>query len=304
MAAPAVEAAPIAALVGASVLVICAWIALVGLSKGYEYTLGALLHTLADKLDFKVWRFAVHLGAPFAALDDQMRDAIGAGITQLEATMGRLFHGLEYLIRLQWDTLADFAHAVEQAYENLTAANVPAQVTHITRTIVKPVREHTQVTIARLHALEGTVYRGIDELGRDVQRAFEQAYRGIDDLRGRLAHDVVPAIRGLDHEVAELGRLAHDGIGERLSRLERLVLGSAIVGAALYTLTRYFPWFRCTNVRDASRALCRMDPYLLQALLDATLIVAGTVSLRELARELGGVTDEAAGAVRGFIREA
>lgn len=302
MAAPAVEAAPIGALLGASLLAICAYLALVGLSKGYDYTLGALLHTLAETMDFKVWRFAVHLGAPFDALDHRVRDAIAAGIEGLEYTIGRLFHGLEYLVRLQWDTLAAFAHDVEQAFHNITSANVPQIIEHTTRVVTKPVREHTTVLVHKVAAVETKVWRGIDDLRRDLTHAFQLAYRGIDDLRGRLANDVIPAIRGLDGEMADLGRTVRHGIGTRLTHLEQVALGGAIVGAALATLTRYFPYWQCTNVRGFNRAVCRAPIGFPEEML-AFLFAAGALAnLEVLVRIAQGVADETAGGIHDLLR--
>jgi len=302
VAAPAVEAAPIGALLGASLIVICAWLTLVGLSKAYDYTLGALLHTLAEVLDFKVWRFAVHLGAPFDALDHKVRDAIGAGITQLEATIGRLFHGLEYLVRLQWDTLAGFAHDVEQAITGLTHANVPAIVKHITNVTVKPVKEHVGVTVAKLHALEHKVYRGIDELQRDVQHAFEQAYHGIDELTRRLTHDVVPAIHGLQAELHDVVGYTRKNLRLRITRLEAAVFGGAVAGVALATLTRYFPWWQCTNVRAFNRLLCRAPIGAMDDLFGFLLAAGAIAEFRTLVKLAQGVAGETTEGLHALLR--
>jgi hypothetical protein len=302
MAAPAVEAAPIGALLGASLLAICAYLTLVGLSKAYDYTLGALLHKLGQVLDFRVWKFKVPVGGAFDALDHSIRDSIGAGITQLEATIGRLFHGMEYLVKLQWDTLAGFAHDVEDAIVGLYSGAMPQIVKHTTQQIVKPVREHTTVTVKRVTHLEHTVYRGIDELRRDLTRAWQTALRGIDDLRGALAHDVIPAIRGLEGEVAALGRLSRGALNVRLRRLEHLVLGGAIVGAALATLTRYFPYWQCTNVRAFNRVLCRSPIGAPEELLGFLLAAGAIANLRTLVRVAQGVTGETAGGIHALLR--
>jgi hypothetical protein len=303
VAAPAVEAAPAGALVTIGLLALCAWITLVGLSKAYDYTLGAMLRMLATALDFKVWRFNVRLGGAFDALDDRIRDSIAAGIQGLEYTIGRMWHGLEWLARQNADVLAGFAHDVEAAFDGLVNAEIPQQVVSHTRTIVRQVGAATHGIDVRIRRSEHAIYRGIDQLRRDLTREAQATLRGIDDLRRLIGNVVLPGVRALDHRVDDVIGYTRKNLARRLTRVESLVLGGAITGAALATLTRFFPFFRCMNVRDASRALCRMDPYMLAALLDATLLVAGTVSIREIARGLGDVMDESMGAVRGFVRE-
>jgi hypothetical protein len=303
VAAPAVEAAPAGALVGASILVIAAWLTLVGLSKAYDYSLGAILREIADAANIRIWKVSIPLGSPIAKVDDRIRDSLAAGIQGLEYTIGRLWHGLEWLARQNANVLASFAHDVEQAFDGLVNGEIPQQVVSHTRTIVRRVDGTAHALDLRARRAEHAIYRGIDQLRRDLTREAQAARRGIDELTSDLAHVVLPGIRALDHRVDDVIGYTRKNLARRLTRVEKLVLGGAITAAALATLTRFFPFFRCTNVRSASRALCRMDPRLLETLLDATLIVGGTVSIRELAEQMADVMDPSVAAVRTFIRE-
>lgn len=306
MAAPAapvvVEAAPVAALLGASMIVVCAWITLVGLSKAYDYTLGALLHTLATALDFKVWRFNVRLGGAFDAVDHRMRDAIAAGIQGLEYTLGRFWHGLAWIARENADAVAAFANDVADAFDGLVNGEIPQQIVTHTRTIVKSVAANAHAADVRIRQGEAIIYRGIDQLRRDLTHEAQTAVRGIDDLRRLVTGVVMPDVRALDHTVDDVVGFTRKNLARRLTRVEQMVLGGAIVGAALATLTRYFPYWQCANVRGFNRALCRA-PVGLPTELFAFLLAAGSIAgFRELVRLAQGATGETTEALHALLR--
>lgn len=302
MAAPAVEAAPIGALLGASLLALCAYVALVGLSKGYDYSLGALLRTLASVLDFRVWKFSVKLGGAFDALDHRIRDSIAAGIQGLEYTIGRLFHGVEYLVRLQWDALAGFAGDVEAAIRGIVLGEIPQQITANTRGIGKRISAAEQYAAARLNGLGAKVYHGIDALRRDLTHEALLSRRGIDALAREITQVVIPGVRALDREIADVWGYTRRNLARRLTHVEQLVLGGAIVGTALAVLTRYFPYWQCTNVRGFNRVLCRAPVGAPQELF-ALLLAAGAIgNLRQLVRLAQGVADETTGGIGALLR--
>jgi hypothetical protein len=56
-------------------------------------------------------------------------------------------------------------------------------------------------------------------------------------------------------------------------------------------------------MKKAGKRVCGLDAGLLDALLLGSTLIVGTISLRDFAREMEAVTEEAAGLVRGFIRE-
>lgn len=128
----------------------------------------------------------------------------------------------------------------------------------------------------------GRVYR--DALG-EAHRAYAAAEHALE--RG-LALDVPGAIRSL---------------GRRLSRAEKLIIGGALTAAIVRVIARRLPWFRCSNVNRAAKGLCRTDTDLLDSLLADTLILAGSLSIVEFARECQKVEPYLQSGLRHLIRE-
>jgi hypothetical protein len=278
------------------------WITLVGLSYGYDYTLGAMLRVIADAADIRIWKIHLDIGSPIDKVDHKIRDAIAAGIQKCEYAMARLWHGLEWLARKNADALAEFAGDVETAWHNLTAAEIPQQITSHTVRIAKSVATTAHATDVRIRRGEHAIYRGIDQLRRDLTREAQASIRGIDDLRKLVGNVVVPDIRALDHAVSDVVGYTRRNLARRLTRVEHLVLGGAIVGAALATLTRYFPYWQCTNVRRFNRLLCRA-PVGLPEELFGFLLAAGTIaSFRELVMLGQAITRETVEEIHAIAR--
>ena len=77
-----------------------------------------------------------------------------------------------------------------------------------------------------------------------------------------------------------------------------------IVGSIVRVLVRHLPWYQCSNVKKAAKGLCRMDSSLLDSLLADALILGGSISIVELARECQGFVSLAESGVKHFVREA
>lgn len=74
-----------------------------------------------------------------------------------------------------------------------------------------------------------------------------------------------------------------------------LVAGSVLAGLGL-------SWLRCRNVGSAAKRLCGMNTDALDSLLAGLFVVFGSLSLITFSRDVQGVTEDFAGAVRGFWR--
>lgn len=137
--------------------------------------------------------------------------------------------------------------------------------------------------------------------------------------KAQLQH-LTARVHALEVRVAHAGRVAGAAIASpfpRLGRLERTVKADAkrltkveralAVGAAaavtLAALKRLgLGWLRCGNVTRAGKAVCGLDGNLLDALLAEALLVTGTLSLVEFAKELQAIEHEVADGVRWFLR--
>lgn len=288
-AAPVVVLGP---LVTVSLLLVCAWVALVGLRYSYEYTLGALLHALESLLNFNVWKFSVHLGDEVAKVDHRIMDAIAAGINDCELALGRLLHGLEYVVRETGDALVAFGEDVRDGLRGVVLGEIPAQVGIATRPVAQGVGRLRRGFTHDLTQQALRLGHGIDQLERDLAHEALLRERGIDQLVRDITQRVGKAVRALEGEVADVVGYTRHTLARRLGRLESLVLGGAITAGALAVLTRYFPWWQCTNVRAFNRALCRapiggLEDFL--ALLFAAELIG---NLDTMVRAMQVVADE------------
>jgi hypothetical protein len=199
---------------------------------------------------------------------------------------------------------------------------------HTTRHVSAPV---PQSISPRLKTLEKE-YRGIDARLDQIEHR-EQAQKAVGAAAGTIDHAQLQ--RGIDKLAKQVGHLAHevDALGhadthagakakpgeQAIPRTKPRAVPrtrapsrhwtdviTKAAGAALvaFSLARLgLGWLRCGGVKKVGKRLCGMNPDLLDALLIGTTLMVGTISLREFAKELEAVTEEAAGLVRGFIRE-
>jgi hypothetical protein len=138
-------------------------------------------------------------------------------------------------------------------------------------------------------------------------------------LRHAIYHDVLPRLHHLAHAIdvtipRELGRIrTRAGRLERelthpstrwLRRIAGAMWVTTLAGLMIRTLARRFPWLFCRKVKNVGNRVCGLDAGLLGSLLTDTLIIGGTISVVEFARELQAIEGEAVGLIRGFIREA
>ena len=96
----------------------------------------------------------------------------------------------------------------------------------------------------------------------------------------------------------EIGRLGH-----RIRGARTVIGASVFVGLLVAALAKMgLGWIRCSRVKSTGKRLCGMDAGLLDSLLTDTLLIAGTLSLVEFAREMVGVTDTAVRPITTFWR--
>ena len=82
------------------------------------------------------------------------------------------------------------------------------------------------------------------------------------------------------------------------------VAGITFAGAVAVALGRMgSTWIRCNNWRRIGRAGCGLDSSLLGALLDATVLATGAISIVELAKQVQAIETDAVKAVEWFVEE-
>lgn len=179
----------------------------------------------------------------------------------------------------------------------------------LTRQIVHALQTRTQTIVKVIeHPRAGPIAVGARAAVRPITAELDWLERWtiprVKALTRAVAVELPGEIAGL-REAGEALARAYDRLRKLVRRHERLLGAGAITAAVALALSRLGgTWIRCTNWRRAGRQVCRMDADYLADLLALTTVIAGSISIVELARALQGVTGEVTDAVDGFIREA
>lgn len=243
----------------------------------YRATLKQLLIHTADVFD------SVSVGAfgrsvkPFgsvAALFRWMAAEIDHRLAQLVTlTEGSVVYLWDNLTGQLADFMAAFyelGEAVADALDRLTTTTIP-------------------------NSLAGVERRVADRLAALRARADSLYWQATVVLPGRIGR--------LGGRVGSLERWIR-GQAARVRSIERATVGvgaAALVGLALGRIG--LGWIRCRNVSKLGRGVCRSPVDLLDAILAGALLVYGTYSLVEFAREMQDVTEEVAPLIRAAFRE-
>ena len=271
---------PWAGITVAIILVAFAWMALYGLKYGYDYSLGALVRKLADMTD-DIWIVGGALSNALRSMDYYVAARIGDGLEELERAAARLWDGLNALTMFMADTLADFSADVFQSISGLVDGEIPQQVGGA----LAPVRDSLSGLRKKvrqiIEAELGRLANGIDGVRKDLLREALARERGIDFVGDQVIAYTDAAVDRVNGLIAAERAWARRILRGELRTWEEITSYAAIGGIALATLTRVFPYWRCTNVRGFNRALCRLPVGMLDDLLAAgiTALVLSDICL-------------------------
>jgi hypothetical protein len=274
-----------------------------GLKAGWDYSFGAILKGLANAAHVGVWKVRIDLGGPLRKLDDVVQHALGRYILANEEVLGTWWHANKLAIDYLGSSLVDFGTAMHNGMHNLVYGVIP----HAAGAAVKPWRGkvgevQTQVT----HVTRYVTTKVVKVMNANVHAAdveFGKAWRGIDHLRDVAIPRLWRGVHGVEAEVGQLQGQVGRVIPHRLTRLEKFLGAGVIGGAAVVALTRVFPYWQCSNVKRLNRLVCRSPVGALDDLLGLAFLALGPISVAEFARQLQGVTDEAADGIRYFAHE-
>jgi hypothetical protein len=235
------------------------------------------------------------LSTPLLAIEHKLTSYLGGLEAHFDNQMAARWHALASLVtQLAYDTKAaaildwNIARKVATSFGNAVISQVIGaahKVVHVVRSEIHTVTR----TVIRVEKIVGT-------------KADAAVARAVGVLEGELGHVIdwtIPRLRARERAVeGEIGRL-----WKRVRR-ERIALGigaaTALFVAVLGRLGLGF--LRCKGIRSAGKRVCGMNPSLLDALLADTLLIAGTLSLEEFAREMVGVTSTAVRPITTFWR--
>lgn len=301
-AAPLAPAGPAVGITGGLLLACFALVVLIGIQRGYDYTFGAFLRGLADRVD-DIWVVGGPLANALEALDTFVMRQIGHGITALEQAVAVLWDGLAYVIRETGDAIVAFGADVHDAIAGLVYGEIPQQIEARTGRLRRDVATTRSGLDARLDAEARARSRGIDVLNRDLTAEARARERGIDRVNERITTVVLPRVRAVEQGLADVVGFTRRNLARRLTRVEERLAVGALGAVAIAAVTRVFPYWQCSNVRRFNRALCRAPAGLLDDLLGLALAFVASVSIVSFARELQALTDGASSAVHAFVVE-
>jgi hypothetical protein len=231
-------------------------------------------------------------GSAFSAVTH----SISVAASHRMGTLARWFHAAGSLVLGTSWAVAHFAGDMAWSIERLATVVLPREIGRATRPISR----------RATRALAGALAAGLAV--RHLRRHLDRLY----------AHTIRPAIRHATHAVdvtlpRELGRIrtglrrveheiTHPST-RWLRRTAAAMWGAALLGLMVRTLARRFPWLFCRKVKNVGNRLCGLDSDLLSSLLLDTVLIAGTVSVVQFARELQAIEGEAVDLLAGFIDE-
>lgn len=300
------------------ILLAAACVFLLALNKVWEYTLGALLHTMANMVGtLPHVTILGHHVPPWNALanginelDTWVLQAIGTGIVETEKGLHAVLGALTWVLQETADQVAGLADDTLKGLKHIRGYLIPTmlgvalgpiirQLTHLANTVandlahpVRAVHKTIQVIAPGLEALKGrvrTLEAQVAAIGAAAPAIIEQ----------------VPAAIPIPKPAAIPGEIT-DGITSLWKRVRKFgktltpagIVGLVAAGTAALGLT----WNRCSNVRRHGENLCGMNTDLLESLLADTALILGTVDLVEFAKGMQGITSEIEGTIAKFWR--
>jgi len=131
--------------------------------------------------------------------------------------------------------------------------------------------------------------------------------RAVARAEAQIAHYAHVVQHSIATTLPRLGNLERTAINARSlpKWLKRHLVALLAGGILLRALSRIgLGWLKCRNVTKTAKRVCGLDKGFLDALLAGTILIAGTISLREFAKEVEDITEEASDLIHGFLRDA
>jgi hypothetical protein len=236
------------------------------------------------------------LSTPLLAIEHKLTSYLGGLEAHFDAQMAARWHALASLVtQLAYDTKAaaildwNIARKLATSFGNIVITQVVGAAHRVVKVVQSEVHTVTR-TVVRVEKIVGT-------------KADAAVARAVGVLEGEVGHVIdwtIPRLRARERSLSDsLGRLWH-----RVRANEgRLALGAAaaLVVAALGRLG--LGWVRCGKVGRVGKALCALNPNLLESLLAGALVVASPISVVELTKAAQAFTSEAEDGIRWFVRE-
>jgi len=303
VAGPVVEAPSLAALGVIAVCSVC-----IALLYAYNVTLGAVLEVIARNIDVKISGpgFSVR---PFAfitsginALNSVVRNALGTAIQANSWAWRKFVNWQAYLWHETTRVIGDLADETHLTFQWLVRH-------HLADTIaayLNPIGATVNLLSRQLPALAHDVARIAHVTTRIVVHEIPQVRQTVRNVYPTVIRNVPYAVPGLRFPtLPRIGRLERDvaGIEGKVHSLGRKLALPAMVGLVAASLAKLgLSSARCSRTQRWDKHLCGMDQSLLDSLIADTLLILGTVSLIDAAKDMQDIVEPLSESVRHFWR--
>lgn len=215
-------------------------------------------------------------------IEQRLVNALGSAVTSIEHRIAWCWHAAAELVIGTGRKIEDAYRLVYELGEHVAAlpghalSRVVHEVVHtvtVTKQIVTHADKTAQHAVARAVAIPADVLVPGDLTG----------------LRER--------VREAEDELARLW--------SRVRGIAKPAAAGVAVGAVAWALAKLgATWVSCSNVNKVGKNVCGMNQDLLDALLAGSTLVAGSISIVELAKACQEITGACEDGVRFFVREA
>jgi hypothetical protein len=285
---------------------------LIALSKSWEYTIGALLASLATgvrAVEVSIPVIHKHLGlGPLADAIDKVNNAvlhaIGRGITWSEAGVHATLGTMAWLWQETARGLDGLAQDTAGALDIVRKATLPALIRAYTASL--------GAGIAAGKATVGALTLSVRAVAAQLDRIITPRLHGLEqrvDVLARAvaaAGSVVIAIpRAIPSAIPGDITSGVDGLWRHVKSITRTLTPAGILGltAAAVLSGLGLGWTRCSNVSRIGKRACGLNVGAIEDLLGGLVVVFGAVSLVAIAEEMVTVTDALVTDVLGSFRE-
>jgi hypothetical protein len=278
----------------ATLALILTWVVAWGLRIIWAATIGWVFVSLAGQLDRVRLPRIVGGGHLFGSVsaflrsvDRNVRHALAYAALRSENAVAWLINKMWFQLLWMARELSALAHATEHALSTITVTGVEKALKVTAATLGRRLLAVTGVlSVLNLVAIP-LIRRQIVALGH------------------RITHAVAIPAHAIAGALPRIGRLERraESQAHRLTKLEKATVGIGTAAFGLALLRRLgLGWLKCDRVGRAGKAVCGMNPNLLESLLVDVAVLTIALDLRAFTRELQSVTGEAAHLIRSQIR--
>jgi hypothetical protein len=286
---------------------------LIACRRAWVATFGKLLHLLAAKMQAlsisvpigfgkKVGVGLGFVGDVLLNIDGTALRILGLGIDATDWAAKTLWYYIAYYTAETGRVMGD---AFEQTYKALWhATNVT--LPHYTGVAIHPLASKIEWLMRHRSSVSTTATTIVKPVTRIIDPKIGALEREVKALATAVAAAgaAVP-VPGIPVRIPSLGGIRHGiaGLWHEVGRLSKLLTPAGVLGLVMAALVRLgLGKLSCRNVKRGAERVCGMDADLLESLLADTLIIFGTISLVEAAKDMQAVTGELADVTRWFWR--